>query len=165
MQTKSLFKKGLAVGIILAFVTTIFIPNALNATPVNFSGKNFDKKECTMFRGNITVTFTYPEKGIYWNDRKIMPFRVPLILHGMGSLGIDHLRLYRRTPVNFTIEGPVIKLAYYWDGVLIGNVTVPPWTIGSVPMTSFSHVTIKIVAYGYQGDSGSDEITIYRLFL
>ena len=165
-------RKCLAVGIILLFVATGFIPTAISTTTINHYEKNLFEKRCSPLQENITVTFTYPENGIYWNEYKIIPYSVPLILHGNGELVYGHFglfRLYRDTPVKFTIEpgGHITLIEFYIDGHLIGNVTTPPYEFkGLGLMTRFSHKNLKIIAYGAnQGDWGSDEITIYRLFL
>jgi hypothetical protein len=169
MEKYPLLRKGFAIGIILLFVVTGIIPTAINATTINHYRKSMFEKECSPLRENITVTFTYPENGIYWNDHKIMPFSVPLIVHGNGELVFHDFRFYRDTPVNFTIESSVsiTLIEFYVDGVLIGNVTEPPYEFEApYLMTRFSHINLKIIAYGTnQDDWGSDEITIYRLFL
>jgi hypothetical protein len=162
-------RKGLAVGIILLFVGISSISTAICTATINQYGKYLNEKECSPLRENITVTFTYPENGIYWNNHKIMPFSVPLILFGNGELVFHGFRFYRDTPVDYTVESSVgiTLIEFYVDGVLIGNVTTPPYEFkGLGLMTRFSHKNLKIIAYGAnQGDWGSDEITIYRLFL
>jgi len=142
-------------------------PIETSATTINCFQESFIERECSSVRENITVTFTYPENGIYWNDRKIMPYSVPFILHGNGDLGFHGFRFYRDTPVEYTITGPIVGVDFYLEGVLIGSVTAAPYEFDfPIPMTSFSHVTVKIIAYGAsQGDWGSDEITIWRLFV
>ncbi len=162
MQNNHQLQKWLAVGAILLFIMASVIPTAMHATSVKNSEKNLFGKDTSTLRGNITVTITFPENGVYWNDHKIMPFSVPFVLHGLGAKRGFFVRI---TPVEFSISGNAAELEVYWNGVSVGNVTSPPWTFGGVPMTFFSCVTVKIIAYGYQGDSGSDEITIYRLFL
>jgi hypothetical protein len=160
-------RKWLAIGIILLFVGTGIIPIMINAKTTNHYEANLNKKEYSPLRGNITVTFTYPENGIYWNDRKIMPYSVPLILHGNGDLVHRLFRFYRDTPVEYTITGPIFFIEFYLDGALVGNITSEPWEfVAPILITSFSHKNFKIIAYGTnQDDWGSDEITIYRLFL
>ena len=140
-------------------------PSEISITTSNHFRKSLYEKECLPLRENITVTFTYPENGIYWNDRKIMSYSVPFILHGNGDLVFHGFRFYRDTPVEYTITGPIVLVEFYSDGVLIGTVTTPPYEF-SLPtqMTSFSHINLKIIAYGAnQGDW--DEITIWRLFI
>jgi hypothetical protein len=81
-------RKGLAVGIILLFVGISSISTAICTATINQYGKYLNEKECSPLRENITVTFTYPENGIYWNNHKIMPFSVPLILFAYKHLQI-----------------------------------------------------------------------------
>ena len=96
-------RKGLAVGIILLFVATGFIPTAISTTTINHYEKNLFEKRCSPLQENITVTFTYPENGIYWNENKIIPYSVPLIVHGNGELVFHGFRFYRDTPVDYTV--------------------------------------------------------------
>jgi len=142
-------------------------PTETSTTPINRFQEHFNERECSSVGENITVTFTYPENGIYWNDRKIMPYSVPFILHGNGNLSFNWFRFYRDTPVEYTITGPVDRVDFYLDGSLIGSATAAPYELDfSILMPSFSHITVKIIAYGAsQGDWGSDEITIWRLFV
>jgi hypothetical protein len=169
MRKNKLWRKWVQVGICLWFFL-ISISAAVIGASTHYS---YEKKmcwtDCVASRGNITVTFTYPEDGIYWNEKKILPYSVPFILHGNGKIGFAHLRFYRDTPINYTIESSVgISLVeFYMDGVLIVTVTTPPYEFAwNCQMTSFSHRNCKIVAYGPNpNDWGSDEITIYRLFV
>jgi hypothetical protein len=115
----------------------------------------------------VTITFTYPENEIYWNEKKIAPYSVPYILHGNGDLVVHGLRVYRATPVEYTLTGSIERMEFYVDGALVGIVTSPPWEYeGFALITSFSHFNEKIIVYGTNpGDWGSDEITIWRLFI
>ncbi len=146
-------------GVILLFFVASCLPLS-QARPFNF-----DKKQYSSSHENITVTFTYPENGIYWNDRKMMPSSVPLILHGNGAFKFQGFRLCRDTPVDYAITGPVMMVEFYLDDVLVGNVTTLPFEFHfDVLMTSFSQVSLKIIAYG-GNQHGVGEITIYRLFV
>jgi hypothetical protein len=142
-------------------------PTEKSATTINCFQESLNERECSSVGENITVTFTYPENGIYWNDRKIMPYSVPFILHGNGDLSFNWFRFYRDTPVEYTITGLIDRVDFYLDGALIGSATAPPYEFDfPIPMPSFSHINVKIIAYGgNQGDWGSDEITIWRLFV
>ncbi len=142
-------------------------PTETSATTINCFQESFNERECSSVGENITVTFTYPENAIYWNDRKIMPYSVPFILHGNGDLSFNWFRFYRDTPVEYTITGPIVGVDFYLDGSLIGSVTAAPYEFEfPILMPSFSHLTVKIIAYGAsQDDWGSDEITIWRLLV
>ena len=142
-------------------------PAEKSTTTINRFQESFNERECSSVGENITVTFTYPENAIYWNDRKIMPYSVPFILHGNGDLSFNWFRFYRDTPVEYTITGPIDRVDFYLDGSLIGSATAAPYEFElPILMPSFSHITVKIIAYGgSQGDWGSDEITIWRLFI
>lgn len=142
-------------------------PAEKSTTTINRFQESFNERECSSVGENITVTFTYPENAIYWNDRKIMPYSVPFILHGNGDLSFNWFRFYRDTPVEYTITGPIDRVDFYLDGSLIGSVTAAPYEFEfPILMPSFSHITVKIIAYGAsQGDWGGDEITIWRLFI
>jgi hypothetical protein len=155
-------KKCLAVGIILLFVGTFIIPTTINATTMNQYGKNLHQKECSLLQKGITVTFTYPENAIYWNDHKIAPFSVPLILH-------YHFHLWILVKLKIEPLENISKIEFYYNGALLAT-WFPPGPYPNfdnieLPMTRFSHASLKIIAYTNQGDQGSDEITIWRLFL
>ncbi len=141
-------------------------PTEMSTTSINSYQQNLDGREKAPLRRNVTITFTYPENGIYWNEKKIAPYSVPFILHGNGDLVVQGLRLYRATPVKYTMTGSIVRMEFYFDGTLVGIVDSPPWEFVSVLMTSFSHFNEKIIVYGSNpGEWGSDEITIWRLFI
>ena len=158
-------RKWSAIGIIVLFVGTIIIPSAINAIHSDRYEQNLYQKECVIVQENITVTFMYPENGIYWNYHKIVPFSVPLILHGYGIL-LGHGVIL--TPVQFKIDNLeyISKIEVYINEILMETLVEPPFydNIG-VPMIRFSNATAKVVAYTDQGDYASDEITVWRFFL
>jgi len=159
-------RKCLAVGIILLFIGTSIISTAINATSINYYRKNLYERECSPLRENVTVSFMFPENGIYWNDHKIAPFSVPLILHGNGILLDKNLIL---TTVKFKIEPleNISEIDVYIDGILWWTWTQPEPFIDTLglPMTRFSHANATIIAYTPAGTWGSNEITVWRLFL
>lgn len=158
-------RKYLAIVIILLFGGTIIIPSTINANHSDRYEQNLCQKECLIVQENITVTFMYPENGIYWNYHKIVPFSVPLILYGYGIL-LGHGVIL--TPVQFKIDHLeyISEIEVYINDILMETWIGPPFydNVG-LPMTRFSTATAKVVAYTDQGDYASDEITVWRLFL
>jgi len=159
MKKYPLIGKSLTVGIILLFFVTGIVSPVIYATSLNQYGKNIREKEKSPVQENVTVTFTFPENGIYWNDRKIASFSLPLILHYYFNKSI---------PVKFKIEPSenISKIEFYFNGVY--GIT---WIGGPFPelcllsISRFSHANLKIIAYTNQGEQVSNEITIWRLFL
>jgi len=151
-------KKCVALGIILLLMGMSIISTTVGVSSPHQSNKFTGEKENSL-QGNVTVRFTYPENGIYWNDHKIARFPVPLILHYYFSDTIT---------INLEINGTenIDKIDYYLNGLLQFTWTGPgafPWE-SKMPLAPFSHTSLKITAYTPFGESGIDEITIYRLF-
>ena len=110
------------------------------------------------FDSDITVTITYPENGLYLNNKKILPFFIPLVIRGpigfdfeietSPGVGIDYVEFYVNDGLQYVDNTPPFEregLITWWKA-------------------RFSHIKIKIIAYGIDCEPGSDEITIWRLF-
>jgi hypothetical protein len=148
-------RKCLAVGIILLFIGTTIIPSTIGSNTINSYEKNLYDKESSPLQENVTVTITSPENAIYWNEHKIVPFPVPLILHGDNPV----LVRFKIEPLN-----EINQIELYFNNVLQMTITIPPFpdsVILFVPF--FSHAKATIIAYSSHGQ-GSGEITVWRLF-
>jgi len=150
MKRKTIVEKGL-VGGIVCLMLLLAVPGA-GAITGNAAKLTNNVEHLPL---SITVAFTHPENAIYWNDHKIAPFFVPLVLR--GPIGIE-----------CTIEpsDEIDMVEYYVNGVLCYINTEPPffWPYGLLTWGSFSKISFAVIAYGTGGTQGSDEITIYRIF-
>jgi len=163
---KKFLKRGIFVGIVFLFTGTNIISITMGTTLENRNGMSIDEKENPSPLENVTVTFIFPENGIYWDTHKIAPFSNPVILHGNGIV-YGHDVIF--TLVKFKIEPVegIDSIDFYFNGVLVYTWSGPGPTSNatSIPMTRFSQASLKIVAHTAQGSQGSNEITIWRLFL
>ena len=147
-------RKCLAIGIILLFFGTCIIPATLGINPVDSNGKNLPEKDLSLFQKGINVTFTHPENGIYFNDHKILPFYVPLVLCGNITIevvvsngsGLDRVEFYVNDVLQETVYG--------------FQVPVYEWYLSWEP---FSKINFKVIAYSFN-ETASDDIMIWRLF-
>jgi hypothetical protein len=156
MKKNTLFRKSLVCVILVLFVSTSVIPC--------ISGNSNQSKNVAIVKDtelsplSVTVTFTHPGNGIYYFDKKILPFSVPLILRGKitvkaeiesGSEVIDRIEFYINDVLYNTITGigPHYDFTWAWEGSI------------------FSKVNFKIIACATDNTQASDEITIYRILL
>jgi hypothetical protein len=156
--------KTLAVGIIVLFVGIILAPSISGNISKSLIEDDVDDSVIFPIYLDITlkfyfynlpfnVTITYPENGIYYNNHKILPFFVPLVLSGEIS-------------VYFKVEGHFSNAEVYINGNLEGDLT-PPYDFtfgkwwGGRP---FSRVRLKVIEYLNFEEYGSDEVIIWRLF-
>lgn len=146
--------KCLAVGIILLFVGTCITPATLWINPVDSNGKNPPEKERSLFQKGINVTFTYPEKWIYFNDHKILPFFVPLVLCGNITIEVVVSNGSGLDRVEFYVNDVLQETVYGFQGL------VYEWYLSWEP---FSKLNFKVIAYSFN-ETASDEIMIWRLF-
>jgi len=149
-----MIKKGLAVAVILLFIGVSVLPSISGNNNRSRNVENIDFDEHSL--SDITVTITYPEDGIYWNNQKIFPFFVTLVIR--GGIGFD-----------VEIEtSPYVGIDYvelYLNDVLIFRDDSEPFEFGPLcPNMPFSKIKIGIIAYATNGDQGSDEIVIWRIF-
>ena len=103
---------------------------------------------------SFEVTITEPQRGIYCNDEKILPFIVPFILWGDISIKaevtpgvVDRVEFYAKNEIIDVIEGPGpdYTLSLTWNLPFLGRLSV------------------KVVAYS--GDeTASDRIMMWRVF-
>ncbi len=154
MERNNLIKKGVVVSVILLFVSVGVLPSISGNNNRSRNVENIDFDEHSL--SNITVTITYPEDGIYWNNQKIFPFFVTLVI--CGDLGFD-----------VEIEtSPYVEIDYveiYLNDGLQYVDTSAPFEFGPYCLNiPFSKIKIGIIAYATNGDQGSDEIVIWRIF-
>jgi len=146
-------KKFLAVAVILLFIGVSVLPSISGNINESRNIENIDFDEHSL--SDITVTITYPEDGIYWNNQKIFPFFVTLVIR--GDIWLD-----------FEIEtSPYVGIDYvefYLNDVLQYVDFTPPFELGQCPNIPFSKIKIGIIAYATNDDQGSDEIVIWRIF-
>ncbi len=98
-----------------------------------------------------TITITKPEKAIYINNRKIMPFFVTIII---GNIDIE---------VDASDDNEVDRVEFYIDNEYVGNDTMAPysWNWDEQTPLRFRH-TIIVIAYDSAGNSKSDEIIVWK---
>jgi hypothetical protein len=142
-------RKCLAVGIILLFVGLAITPKIIGTSSRIRNQEIVDYENST-----LQVIITRPENGIYFNEEKILPFCVPLILCGNITIwieviangsGLDRVEFYINDLLQATIpgSGPVYSWCLSWR--------------------PFSKLNFKVIAYSFD-ESASDEIVIWRLF-
>ncbi|UCF13041.1 MAG: hypothetical protein JSW06_01980 [Thermoplasmatales archaeon] len=154
MKRNNLIKKGVAVTIILLFIGVSVPPSISGNNNHSRNVENIDFDEHS--HSDITVTITYPEDGIYCNNQKIFPFFVTLVI--CGDLGFD-----------VEIEtSPYVEIDYvefYINDVLMFTDNSEPFEFGPYCLNiPFSKIKSGIIAYATNGDQGSDEIVIWRIF-
>jgi len=148
----NLIKKGISFAVILLFIGVSILPSISGNNNTSRNVENIDFDEHSL--SNITVTITYPEDGIYWNNQKIFPFFVTLVIR--GDLGFD---------VEIEPYDEIDYVEYYINDVLTFTDDAPPFEFGPYcPNMPFSKIKIGITAYTTNGDQGSDESTIWRIF-
>jgi hypothetical protein len=155
-------QKCLAVGIILLFIGTCITTAIAPVTdkPLVAAG-NSPQKKTNVMQDNPIIGHI-PDDGLYWNDRKIAEYPVPLFLHYHFKY---RAHFYPMFIFNDNGSG-ISKVEFYVDGVLIGTQTSPPWTFTfRVTVTPFHHSqTFGIKVYFGAEQNYSDNVTIYRLF-
>jgi len=148
-----MIRKCLAVAVILLFIGMSVLPSISGNNNRSRNVENIDFDEHSL--SDITVTITYPEDGIYWNNQKIFPFFVTLVIR--GDIWLD-----------FEIEtSPYVGIDYvefYLNDVLLFTDNSEPFEFGQCPNIPFSKIKIGIIAYATNDDQGSDEIVIWRIF-
>jgi hypothetical protein len=106
----------------------------------------------------IEVEIIKPLKAIYKNDKTALPFKKSLVF---GNITIEAI-------VWYCTEENIDRVEFYIDGKLKSSVTSMPWyewyyTWTRDRMSIFGHKhTIKVVAYDKDGNSASDEITVWK---
>lgn len=141
-------RKWLTIGIILLFI-------GLNVAVMGHS----TQKTGTVLHDAPFITHT-PDDGLYWNNRKIAEYPVPLFLH-------YYFKIKATFTLGMSAEGEFEKVEFYLNGVLQETFTGPgPYVYTwEVMITPFRHSpTLGIKAYPSEGDVISDTITVYRLF-
>ena len=149
-----MLRKGLAVAVILLFIGVSVLPSISGNNNRSRNVENIDFDEHSL--SNITVTITYPKDGIYWNNQKIFPFFVTLVIR--GDLGFD-------VEIETSPYVGIDYVEYYINDVLALTDDAAPFEFGPYcPNMPFSKIKIGITAYTTNGDQGSDEIVIWRIF-
>lgn len=98
------------------------------------------------------IRITKPDKALYVNDKKILPWFSPFIV---GNINID---VKASDP-----EEKISYIEFYIDDEFRTYDTDPPycWTWDNRTPFRFRH-TIKVIAYDEIGKSGRDEISVWR---
>jgi len=147
-----MLRKCLAVAVILLFIGVSVLPSISGNNNRSRNVENIDFYEHSL--SNITVTITYPKDGIYWNNQKIFPFFVTLVIR--GDIGFD-------VEIETSPYVGIDYVEFYLNDVLIFRDDSEPFEFGPCPNIPFSKLKIGIIAYT-NDDQGSDEIAIWRLF-
>lgn len=151
MDKKPLIGKCLAVGIILLFLGA--------SGPV--VGTSAEKTiSSPVDQPTIDIT---PHKGLYWNDRRIAEYPVPLFLH-------YYFKIKASIPVVVTIEASedLDRIEIYMNDILQETIEDPgptyTWSF-HVTILPFRHApTFGVKVYFTAEEFINDTITIYRLF-
>ena len=111
-----------------------------------------DTAQVTVTAPKPSVTITKPINGIYFKDRKILPFTKIFII---GKITI----LVEANQEPFGID----RVEFFIDDTFKATDTTSPYSwIWETP-AFFTH-TIKIIAYDMAGNSASNEISIKKFF-
>ncbi len=128
-----MLKKGLAVAVILLFIGMCVLPSLSGNDNRSRNVENIDFDEHSL--SDITVTITYPEDGIYWNNQKIFPFFVTLVI--CGDLGFD---------VEIEPYDEIDYVEYYINDGLQYTDFTPPFEFGPYCLNiPFSKIKIGIM--------------------
>jgi len=128
-------------------------------TPMAVVGVSPIHKETSIIQDPVVFQHT-PENGLYWNDRKVAEYPVPLYLHYYFSHYLGGIQIY--------IKGDNIsRVQYYINGAEDFLDTEAPFgfILGPYPLPAFGHgfiLTSKV--YLDDGQIIRDDWTVYRLF-
>ncbi len=139
-MTERILYKTLVIGILVLFIGV----GVQSTIAINSENSSFE------------VTITKPQRGIYFDDEKILPFIVPLILWGKISIKAEVPPEYiEMVTVEFYVKNELIETI---DGP--GPEFVFPFT-WRLPL--LGRINVKVIAYS--GDeTAQDKITMWRLF-
>jgi PKD repeat protein len=99
-----------------------------------------------------TIEIRKPENALYLNNKKILPFSIPVIIK---KIDID---------VNASDDQIGIdKVEFYIDNKLTATDTSPPYSWTWDKRAFFRH-TIRVTAYDIAGNNASKEITVLKFF-
>lgn len=148
-----MFKKSLVCGIFVLFVGITTLPSISGG--INESRDTEITNDVTYLPYQVTITS--PKNGIYFNNQKILPFLMPLVLRGKITIEgeaepveeIDRVEVYINGGLFeiITGSGPTYEFSLDWDGE-----------------SAFSKINVEVIAYGLDDTQVSDEITIWRIF-
>jgi hypothetical protein len=99
-----------------------------------------------------TVDITKPEKAIYWKNKRILPFFVPLVIRSM-DIEVD----------TSDLESGVNRVEFYIDDELLSNDTTPPYSWTWEERAFFRH-TIGVIAYDNANNSAKAELVVWKFF-
>lgn len=139
MNKNPVLYKTLVVGVIVLFIGV----GVQSTIAINSENSSFE------------VTITEPQRGIYCNDEKILPFIVPLILCGEISIKAE-----------VSPESEMVKVEFYANNERIETFDGPgpefvfPF-IWRLPL--LGRISVKVIAYS--GDeTACDRIMMWRIF-
>jgi hypothetical protein len=108
---------------------------------------------CSLTQSSIDVEIAKPLKALYRNNERIIPFLIPRII------GLIDIEAY--IPWGWGEPGSAERVEFYIDGALQATITTEPYNWTWTQKTIGKHV-IKVVAYGFDGDSASKEIEVWK---
>jgi len=111
----------------------------------------------SLIKNNIRVQITKPLKALYIQNQTKLPSSNAIVF---GSIEIEaYTHKYWYDPVDAE------KVEFYIDGTLTSTDTISPytWIWESGGLIQHRH-TIKVIAYDTEGNSASDEITVWKFF-
>ena len=100
----------------------------------------------------INSRIAKPLKALYVNDRRIMPFSLPVIIGGI-DVEIEASDYWHG----------IDKIEFYIDEELQTIITSRPY-IWRWDKMAFGKKTLKVVAYNDLGNTASDELTLWKFF-
>ncbi len=139
-------KNGLIVGVILLFIGIAVQPSIATVQ---------SEEKIDIEHTPLQVTITKPENGIYINNHKVLPFFMPLILCGAVTIKVEVIPNDGWASMEFYLNG-VIQEIILGPGPVY-EISLSSWTL-------FSKINLEVIAFTYDGNSASDEITIWRIF-
>ena len=124
--------------------------NGANHGYINSDPNNYTNT--TGYRYTPDIKILKPEKALYLNNKKIIPFFTPLIIKGIDiEVSLSN---------NKTI---VERVEFYIDDQLRATDTTYPYSLVWDERTplKFRHL-IKVIAYGNYGNTANDEINVWK---
>ena len=100
----------------------------------------------------VQMKISKPENGVYFGDKKILPFPSPLCL---GKITIE-------SSVQ-SMTFPIERVEFYVDDVLQETITAEPYSWTWSHPAFFKHI-VKIIAYDTAGHTATREISIRKFF-
>jgi len=100
-----------------------------------------------------SVKILKPENAVYFMNKKIIPFRVPVII-GYISIEVEAS----------SNQSSIMQVSFYLDDSLVATVTSPPYSWMWTTHTVIYPYTIKVTAENSFGNMASAKIGVWKIF-